>query len=299
MRRSRDDLGPHEEVLEEGPAPLYVREIGDGVPLVVLHGGPDFDHAYLVPDTDRLADVARLVYYDQRGRGRSYSGDRPGTVTISSEVDDLDRVRERVGTDRVALLGHSWGGLLAMEYAVRRPDAVSHLILMNTAPPSRAGALELERARSARRAPDVAERLNAVRSSDAYQRGDVPADTEYHRLLFDGALRTPELLDRVVDRLRVNCCATGILAAREIEQGLYADTWFRDDYDLTPELVELDVPTLVLHGDSDFVPVDLARELADVMPRARSVVLADCGHFASIEQPERVLEEVGAHLSTS
>jgi hypothetical protein len=76
-----------------GKASLYVREIGRGQPIIVLHGGPDFDHGYLLPDLDRLADAYRLIYYDQRGRGRSADQVLPEEVTLKSDIDDLDRVR--------------------------------------------------------------------------------------------------------------------------------------------------------------------------------------------------------------
>ena len=117
---------------------MYVRDVGTGPPIIVVHGGPDFDHQYLLPEMDTLADAFHLVYYDQRGRGRSFAGERPDDVGIASEVDDLDSVRERFGFDQFAVLGHSWGGLLAATYAIRRPDRVSHLILMNCAPLSHA-----------------------------------------------------------------------------------------------------------------------------------------------------------------
>jgi hypothetical protein len=82
-----------------------VRDVGRGLPIIVLHGGPDFDSEYLMPELDRLADLGRLVYYDQRGRGRSYSGEQPEDVSIESEMADLDRLREWTGADSVALLG--------------------------------------------------------------------------------------------------------------------------------------------------------------------------------------------------
>jgi proline iminopeptidase len=126
-----------------GAERLYVRDVGRGVPLMVLHGGPDFDHEYLLPDMDRLAGSFHLMYYDQRGRGRSFSGEQPDEVAMATEVDDLDRVRESFGFESIAILGHSWGGLLAMEHAIRHPARVSHLILMNTAPASHADALIL------------------------------------------------------------------------------------------------------------------------------------------------------------
>jgi proline iminopeptidase len=119
-------------------AQLYFREIGDGLPLVILHGGPDFNHNYLLPEMDRLSSDFRLIYYDQRGRGKSSAGVVAEDVAIDSEVDDLDRLTEHFGLSAITLLGHSWGGLLAMEFVTRHPDRVTHLILMNTAPASHA-----------------------------------------------------------------------------------------------------------------------------------------------------------------
>ena len=130
-----------------------------GEPIIVLHGGPDFDHEYLLPDMDRLAESFRLVYYDQRGRGRSFSGRPADEVDLAGEIDDLDAIRESFGFETVAVLGHSWGALLAMEYATRRPHRVSHLILMNTAPASHAGVLAFRDDLQRRRTPEQSERM--------------------------------------------------------------------------------------------------------------------------------------------
>ncbi len=81
---------------------LFVRALGTGPTVIAVHGGPDFDHEYFRPELDVLASAARLVYYDQRGRGRSFTGELP-EVTIASEVADLDAVREAVGADRVVV----------------------------------------------------------------------------------------------------------------------------------------------------------------------------------------------------
>ena len=123
-------------LLTAGNARLHFRDIGAGPSIVVLHGGPDFDYDYLLPELDRLAERFRVIYYDQRGRGRSAGGVRPDEVTVESEMDDLEHVRRHFGLEWMAVLGHSWGGVLAMEYASRHPDRLTHLILMNTAPAS-------------------------------------------------------------------------------------------------------------------------------------------------------------------
>jgi proline iminopeptidase len=277
-----------ERYLTRGAARLYIREVGRGAPIIVVHGGPDFDHEYLLPDMDRLAEWFRLVYYDQRGRGRSFSGQPPEDVNLTGEIDDLDAIRASCGFETVALLGHSWGALLAMEYATHRPNRVSHLILMNTAPASHAGVLAFREYLQRRRSPEQIERMAALRSDPRYQAGDVAADLEWYRIHFGPALLRPDQLDRVTSRLRWAFTSEGIVTARAIEDRLHAQTWDDEDYDLIVRLRRLRIPTLLIHGDHDFVPFVVAREVADAISGSRVVVLSDCGHFAYLEQPNRV-----------
>lgn len=272
--------------------PLFCREVGAGHPIVVLHGGPDFDHAYLLPELDRLAESFRLVYYDQRGRGRSASGVRPEQVDLRSEIDDVERVRSHFGLESVAVLGHSWGGVLAMEYAIRHPKRVSQLILLDTAPASAGDWQVLRDEFARRRPPGDAEEMQAIAATDAYRRGDLDAEAAYNRIHFRMTLRRPEQLDALVARLRSGWTPDGVLLARAIEQRLHDETFRSAGWDLFPALQALDVPTLLLHGEHDFIPVELAARIADAVPGAGLAVLPGCGHFTYLEAPERVFEEV-------
>jgi proline iminopeptidase len=121
LENDRNDA-PHEARIPVGGADLYSREIGKGTAILVLHGGPDFDHSYLLPELDRLSDSYRLIYYDQRGRGRSAEGVRPEDVTLASDIADMEKMREHFNLNSMVLLGHSWGTVLALEYAVRYPS---------------------------------------------------------------------------------------------------------------------------------------------------------------------------------
>ena len=287
-----------EGLVRNGPAQLFVRDVGDGLPIVVVHGGPDFDHEYLLPEMDRLAGSFHLVYYDQRGRGRSFFGELPEGITMATEVDDLDRVREWFGFESIAVLGHSWGGLLAMEYAIRHPQRVSHLILMNSAPASRADAIALREELARRRSPAQTERMNELRSDPRFRAGDVEREAEYYRIHFGTALNNPGHLDPVIRRLRAAFTEDGIVAARAIEDKLYEDTWARDHYDLIPALERLDIPTLIIHGDHDFVPIDGVRRIAETIPGSRMVIVPECGHFAYLEQPDQTSTSIAAFLQT-
>lgn len=290
-----DQPAPIEGYLPLEQARLYYRTIGQGQPIILLHGGPGFSHTYLLPDMDRLADAFRLIYYDQRGRGKSAGKVDPAEVSIQSEIDDLERVRAYFQLERAALLGHSWGGLLALEYALRHPERVSHLILLNTAPASHVDCVLFEQERDGK-APDDAALVRELQSGPAYEAGDLEARAAANRVYFRATLRSPELLDRLIEHLQTGWTKEDVLTARAIGNRLWAETYESSGYDLLPRLTGLRIPTLILHGDYDFVPVACAAHIAESIPAARFVVLRDCGHFSYLERPDEVRQVLSAFL---
>src|SRR3989475_3411459 len=112
---------------------LFTRRAGDGPPVVVLHGGPGAHHDYLLPQYDLLARGRTLLYYDQRGGGRSPVG-RDTPVGWREHVAHLEALRRHWSIDRLTLLGYSWGGLLAVLYWLEHPQRVERLALVSPAP---------------------------------------------------------------------------------------------------------------------------------------------------------------------
>jgi proline iminopeptidase len=288
---ARQQNQPREGMIPVRGAELYCREIGAGEPVIILHGGPDFSHTYLLPEMDMLAESLRLIYYDQRGRGRSAGNVQPEEVSMASEVEDLEAVREYFGRERTAVLGHSWGGVLAMEYAMRYPERVSRLILMNSGPVSQEDYLLLREDRQKKAAEDL-EMLKVLKGTPGYEQGDLVTDAAYYRIHFRETVRRLEHLDRVIRSLRVDFTEEGILKARAIEKRLIEETWLAEGYDLLPELKQVNIPTLVMHGEHDLVPVLCAAHIALAIPGARLVLMRDAGHFAFIEKPEAVQKEI-------
>src|SRR6266571_9063676 len=137
---------------------LHTRRVGSDPPVVVLHGGPGADYAYLLPQYDRLAHGRALLFYDQRGGGRSpVSRDVP--VGWQEHVADLEALRGHWELDRLTLVGYSWGGLLALLYALEHPDRIARLALVSSAPVTAAWRDEFERRFAARMAqPWIAKR---------------------------------------------------------------------------------------------------------------------------------------------
>jgi proline iminopeptidase len=269
-----------------GATSLYARDVGRGHPVIVLHGGPDFDHGYLLPELDALADTVRLIYYDQRGRGRSAENVSAADVTLESDLADLDRVREHFRLDSVALLGHSWGAVLALEYALRHPARVSHLVLMNPAPVSSSD-LAAMRQEYVKRLGAEMDRQRAIVASAEYQAADPETVAARYRIHFKPALKKPADYEAMMTRMRQGFLSQGkegILKARAVEDRLMRDTWEIESYDLLPRLGSLRIPTLVVAGDHDFM-AGSAERIAQAMPGAELVMTRDCGHFAFLECP--------------
>jgi proline iminopeptidase len=284
--------------LREGRIPvggteLYSREVGQGAVIIVLHGGPDFDHSYLLPELDRLSDSFHLIYYDQRGRGRSADHVQPEDVTLASDIAEMEKVRQYFHLDSVVLLGHSWGTVLALEYALRYPERVCRMILMNPGSASADDYKELRKEWLEKRADDM-DRRKAIAATAAYKDGDPDAVTAYYRIHFKPAFARPENYEKFMARLSSSFTKEGILKARAIESRLMTDTWSNAEYDLLPKLKSLKIPTLVISGDHEFIPAATAEHITQAIPNARMVMLKDCGHFTYLECPAAVREQIDA-----
>lgn len=274
----------HDSLIPAGSARLYAREIGRGPPIVIVHGGPSFDHRYLLPEMDLLADTFRLVYYDQRGRGASSPVPNPEELTVDTELDDLERVREHFRLESTSLLGHSFGAVLALEYALRLPRRVARLILVNPAPASAADWDLVLQAQRAKLGPEF-DRLESIAQSRAYAEGDPQAETDFMRIWFGPGVARPVDLEKLLRRARAGVTPSQLLSSRAIGDHLFEQTLQKANYDLVERLGRLAVPTLVIYGDHEFIPENAIDPIVRAIPHARKVTLVDCGHFPSLEQP--------------
>ncbi len=251
---------------------LYERRIGSGPPTVVLHGGPGAHHDYLLPGFDRLARGRTLVYYDQRGGGRSAVA-REVPVGWREQVADLDALRSIWGLDRLAIAGYSWGGLLALLFALTHPDRVERLALVSPAPVWREARVEYERRLAERNAaPEIIAERRRVQDGGLRE-----LDAEgYRRRMFELSVAgyfhdwhqarnlTPF---RITGRTR-----------QEVWDSL-------GEFDLRAQLPSLAAPALVAHGEDDPIPLECSVELARRL-RAPLVRIPACGHVPYVEAPD-------------
>jgi proline iminopeptidase len=262
---------------------LFVDVIGDGYPLVLMHGGPGLDHHSLFPFR-RCADLFTVVFYDHRCNGRSV-GAPVSSMTWENLAADADALREHLGFESWAVLGHSFGGNVALEYALRHPERVSHLVLIDSGGDSRwplqnAAELTLARSRSAKKAELVRRWFNG----DFEPREMIPISLRIVNLYFSHPSLWAEVRDVVAGEWKTKMRAdTFIFAGRHLLPG----------WSVMGRLGEIKAPTLVIAGQDDFVyPTESQRELASGIPNARLRIIERAGHNAHSEQPAEVMQAV-------
>ncbi|MEO8088707.1 MAG: alpha/beta fold hydrolase [Gemmatimonadales bacterium] len=248
---------------------IFERRIGNGPPTVVLHGGPGAHHDYLLPGFDALARGRELIYYDQRGGGQSPVS-RETPVGWREQVADLEALRQVWGLEQLTLAGYSWGGLLALLYAVEFPDRVARLALVSPAPAWREARVEFERRFAERNLAPALQRERAALRESGLRERDPEA---YARRLFELSV-APYFHDPARAHDLTPFRVTG-RTQQEVWNSLA-------DYDLRPALPHLAIPAVVLHGSSDPIPVESAREVAALL-QAEFHRLPSCGHVPYVE----------------
>ncbi len=271
--------------------PLYWAEYGppEADRLVVLHGGPGAHHDYLLPQMLQLADRYDVLFYDQRGGGRSRSGSS-ANITVSTHVADLAAVLSEFSIDAPAIVGYSWGGMLALQYLLqtRRDQSLPRLdslALIDPAPLSREYRRAFEKEFAARQSGP---RITAMRS-DLESSGLKETDpAAYRERVFELAVApyfaNPENA-RDLTPFRVT--------ARVMES-----VWssLGPEYNLIPDLFPAGCPTLFVHGRDDPIPMESSIEAAKAM-NAELVLLDDCGHVPYVEQPGPLFAALDAFLA--
>ena len=147
--------------------------------------------------------------------------------------------------------------------------------------------------------PEDMERRKAIAATAAYQEADPHTVVAYYRIHFKPALARSEDYEKLISRMQaafIQQGSAGILKARAVESRLMSETWAAPDYNLLPKLKGLRIPTLVITGDHEFIPISTAEHIAQAIPNARMVTLKDCGHFSYMEAPVAVRQQIDALL---
>ncbi len=261
---------------------LNVKIFGHGFPMVLMHGGPGAD-LYTMMAFKPLADQLTLVFYDQRCNGRS-TGAEVTSMTMDNLTADADALRLALGYEKWAVLGHSFGGYVALEYALRYPQNLSHLLLVNS------GA---DYTWARRKAPE-----------ELAKRGFNPATVELARRHLNGQFKPQEMFGNLMKLGNAynphtslsqlpHLFFSGIKSKLRPEAAIFAEQGFLQTWTVMDRLDEIHVPTLLIAGREDFIfPPAAEEELAAKIPGARLVLIDRAGHNPHDEQPADVLRAV-------
>jgi proline-specific peptidase len=263
----------------------WYRVVGDGEapgkhPVLLLHGGPGATHDYL-ESLEALADTGRrAILYDQLGCGRSDRAEE-SLWTVETYVDEVGAVREALGLDTIHLFGSSWGGMLAMEYALTRPAGLASLVLASS--PSSIPQWVEETGRLRAELPtDVQEVL------DRHEAAGTTSDPEYEAacevFYRRHVCRLPEW-PAYVQRSFAFIAEHG-----EVYRYMNGPSEFHvvgtlRHWDVTARLAELAVPTLVVTGEHDEATPAINRTVSDAIPGAEALIYPGCSHMAHVEDP--------------
>ena len=274
-------LPPSDGYLAVNGGNLYYIKYGNAAnqPMIVLHGGPGLDSSYLLPQMSVLGKNNETVFYDQRGSGKSLGfAINDQTINIDTFVADLEAVRKHFGYKKFSLVGHSWGGLLAMFYAIKYPQNLSVLVLVDSAPANSTG-FDLFMAEYTKRLTPIQSEITQIENSLPFKNGDPKTVTEYYRKIFALYFYDVRLLNQLTLRFTKESALNGFAIGQ-----IFQNTLLKD-YDLTAKLHALQLPVTIVHGDNDIVPLETAKQIKDAIQSAKLVVIKECDHFPYIEKP--------------
>jgi proline iminopeptidase len=265
---------------------LHYERVGSGIPCIALHGGLGMDHTYLRKAFGPLEDVLELVYVDQRGNGRS---GRPSleTITMQQLADDVRAFADVVGLERFAVLGHSFGGFVALEFATTHPERLTHLLLLDTSP----GAFEPTDEELAER-PDPPSVSASAREGLRRMFSGLPSsDDEFAEFL---PAIAPAYMHHGDTSLLTAAYSDAILDAKTLARGFA----FLPEWSVAGELGRIACPTFVTCGRYDLLTTpECSKRLATSIPGAELAWFEDSGHFPWLEEPEAFFDAVKSFLA--
>lgn len=265
------------------PVAYHVVGWGQGTPLLLINGGPGFDHTFLHLSTvwDRLAEERHVIFFDQPGTGQSWPVGPDDTLTVAEVLESIEAIREAIGVSSLAVLGHSWGGYVALAYALRHPDHVERVLLVDSVAP-RVSATEL--------LWDVL--FPEFTAAERELSADDPADVQaYIRGRLARSIHSPEIRDDVLGRL-------GVVAYNAAQETLLWED--AEAHDLTDDLARVVVPVLVATGRFDTnVGPRTGWRIHRAIPGSEFVVWERSGHYPMIEEPAEFLAVVARFLRST
>jgi len=262
------------------------------LPLLTLHGGPGAAHDYL-ESLDALARTGRrVIYYDQLGCARSATPSNPAMWTVDLYTEEIDVVRQALGLDHIHLLGQSWGGMLAMEYAISQPEGVASLVIASSPASMIQWVAEANRLRA--ELPPVVQATLL-----AHETAGTTSDPAYEEAMMVFYGRHVCRVDPLPEFVQRSFAA--ITANPEVYHTMNGPSEFHvvgtlKDWDIIPQLGKIRIPTLVTSGRYDEATPLIAETVHQGIPGSEWVIFEHSSHMAHAEEPDRYIQVLDQFL---
>ncbi|MGA3027185.1 MAG: proline iminopeptidase-family hydrolase [Bryobacteraceae bacterium] len=282
---------------------IYYESFGQGSPLMVVHGGPGASHDYFLPYLAPLARHHQLVFIDERGSGQSQKLDDPSGYTVEAMVEDVEAVRKELALGRIALLGHSYGGVLAQAYALKYQQNLSSLILCSTFF-STSKMNEVFQKELAAMPAELRERIQKQEAAGLFGHGKDYQKNRYtddYMIAAWGEGYFPYLYQRHPDEnydpVDNGKMSWDLYRAMWGSRGEFVIDGNLKSVEYAGRLPSLRVRTLVTAGDHDECDPALAKELSGLIRGSRVVIFPQSGHMTFVDQPDLFLRTVDDFLA--
>ncbi len=245
----------------------------------VIHGGPGADHTSQKPTFSCLSQKLQLVYFDHRGQGRSARGAKE-TYTLENNVEDMEALRQYLGLEKIIIIGTSYGGMVALSYAVRYPQNVQSLIVIATAGSHRF--LELAKVNLAKKGTKEQQAIAQLLWDGKFE--NEAQLQEYFQVMMSMYSITykPETPGKSWNRTILSPDAINV-----------AFGGFLRSYNVLDQLHKITAPTLVIAGKHDWIcPPELSAEIAAAIPNADLRIFENSGHLIRVDEPEALLDVI-------
>jgi L-proline amide hydrolase len=265
----------------------WYRVVGDGeepgkFPVIYLHGGPGGTHDYL-ESLEAMAETGRrAIFYDQIGCGKSDLPDDLSLYTPETFVEEVGAIRDHLGLDRVHVFGSSWGGMLAMEYALTQPEGLVSLIIASSPSSMKQWVEEANRLRSELPA-DVQDTL--TRHEEAGTTTDPEYEAAAEVFYKRHVCRLDEWPDYVMRSFQF-LAEHGVVYNHMNGPSEFHVVGTLKGWDITGRLGEIGVPALVVTGEFDEATPAINRTVSGAIPQSESVIYPGASHMAHVEDPE-------------
>jgi proline iminopeptidase len=262
---------------------IFIKTIGEGEPILIVHGGPGLNHEYFLPHLLPLAKKHKLIFYDQRSSGKSHLSVK-ANMNFATFAADIEAIRVLFNIEKLNIMCHSWGALPATTYMQQYPDRVKSIVYINPVPLNRELAGQSTTVVQNKISDADSIKRATLMTSKEFQMGDMQVVTELMMLSFKQLFCDTSKLSQLDPKLPGDYLVASL--------SLYGFAEDMKKYDFYAQIKENPTPALIIHGNCDISPLEADTRLQAAFTNAQLLIFEQSGHFSFVEENKLFIKRV-------